>query len=272
MREKINKLIALGLSDNMVKELIAKGADALPFMDELIASGKSGVGQINKLGTDLESAAGKLGVTASTALYQAGVDSARGIVKGLQDQQKNLEKIMDDLAKKMVGSIKKSLGIKSPAREMMPVGEFAVKGVARGLTDFGHLAEKASAQVGHDTIDAMRKSIVGMDKIVTDGNMDMQPTVRPVMDLTDIKSKAAAMDRLMAGKTVSATATYGQAKGAALGYSENQRAYAVPVVASDPGKQITFIQNNSSPKALSPAEVYRNTNNQLSRLKGALGK
>jgi hypothetical protein len=30
------------------------------------------------------------------------------------------------------------------------------------------------------------------------------------------------------------------------------------------------VQNNTSPKALSSAELYRQTNNQLSRAKGAL--
>jgi hypothetical protein len=179
---------------------------------------------------------------------------------------------MDQLAARMVGAIKKSLGIKSPAREMMPVGEFAVKGVAKGLEDFGHLAEKASTQVGVDTIDAMRKSIVGLDDIVNEGKMDMNPTVKPVLDLTDVKNKAKAMGRMIQTGDISATATYGQAKGALIEHNANQKAYAIPVAAAPAEKQFTFIQNNHSPKAIGAAETYRNTANQLSRLKGALGK
>jgi hypothetical protein len=34
---------------------------------------------------------------------------------------------------------------------------------------------------------------------------------------------------------------------------------------------ITYIQNNTSPKALSTVELYRQTRNQLSTLKGDLG-
>lgn len=269
---KMTALRKLGLNDTLYKELIAKGADAIPFMDELLGTGKSGVDQINKLSGDLDKTAVDLGKSAAHSLYDAGVFAAQGIVNGLVKEQKNIEKQMDVIAAAMVKSIKKSLGIKSPAREMMPVGEFAAKGVAAGLKDFGYLAEEASAQVGVDTINAMRKSIVGLDEIVNGGNMDLTPTVRPVLDLTDIKSKAAAMDRLMLGSKVSATATYGQAKGASVGYSENQRAYAIAPEAPVAGKQINFTQINNSPKALGAAEVYRQTNNQLSRLKGALGK
>jgi len=269
---KLNALRKLGLNDTMYKELVAKGADAIPFMDELLGTGKSGVDQINKLSGDLDKTAGALGTATSTALYKAGEDAAAGLVKGLEKSQAAIEKQMDKIADAMVKSIKKSLGIKSPSREMMVVGKYSAQGVAKGLENFGHLAEEASKQVGADTINAMRKSIVGLDDIVNGGKMDMNPTVRPVLDLTDIKSKAAAMHGMMAGAKVSATATYGQAKGASVGYSENQqRSYAIPV-ASVAGKQVSFVQNNYSPKALGAAEVYRNTNNQLSKLKGALGK
>lgn len=269
MLNKMTELRKLGLSDTMYKELMAKGTDALPFINELVGTGKSGVTQINQLSTDLEASAHAMGVGAATALYQAGVDSARGIIKGLQSQQTALENQMDVIAAAMVRSIKKSLGIKSPAREMMPVGEFAVKGVAKGLEQHAHLVEEASKQVGMDAINAMRKTIVGLDDVVN-GGVDMQPVIRPILDLTDIQNKAGVMDAMFANKGVSATATYGQARGALAGYTENQQGYSVEV-APVASKQVSFVQNNYSPKALSAADVYRNTNNQLSKLKGALG-
>jgi hypothetical protein len=37
-------------------------------------------------------------------------------------------------------------------------------------------------------------------------------------------------------------------------------------------KSVTFIQNNYSPKAISAADSYRNTKNQISRAKEALVK
>lgn len=270
MLNKMDALRKLGLNDTMYKELLAKGTDALPFIDQLLGTGKSGVTQINTLSTQLDASAAALGKSASTALYQAAVDSAAGLVKGLQNQQKAIEKVMDAIANKMVASIKKSLGIKSPSREMMKIGKYSAEGVAKGLDNYGHLAEKASKQVGVDAINAMRKSIVGLDDIVNSG-VDMRPVVRPVLDLSDIKSKAGVMDSMLAGKGLSATASYGQAKGASVGHSENRRSLEVEAtpVAS---KQFSFVQNNYSPKAIGAAETYRNTNNQLSRLKGALGK
>jgi hypothetical protein len=37
------------------------------------------------------------------------------------------------------------------------------------------------------------------------------------------------------------------------------------------GPLVTFEQNNYSPESLTPTEVYRQTNNQLSQIKQALG-
>ena len=270
MLNKMTALRKLGLNDTMYKELMSKGTDALPFIDELLASGKSGVGQINTLSSELDKSAANLGSAASKALYQAGVDTAAGLVKGLQKEQKNIEAQMDKIANAMVKSIKKSLGIKSPSREMMVVGKYASQGVAKGLSDYGHLAEEASKNVGIDTINAMRKTIVGLDDIVQNG-VDLQPVVRPVLDLTDVHKGATKLGTLMNGRRISVDASYGQAKGASVGYADNQKGYSIPEAPRET-KSFTYIQNNTSPKALSSAEIYRNTKNQLSSLRGALDK
>jgi len=270
MLNKMTELRKLGLNDTMYKELMAKGTDALPFIDQLLGTGKSGVTQINSLSSQLDSSAAALGNSASKALYQAAVDSAAGLVKGLQNQQKAIEKQMDVIADAMVKAIKKKLGIKSPSREFMAVGKFSSQGLAQGLQNYGHLAEEASKNVGLDAIDAMRKTIVGMDDIVRSG-VDLQPTVRPVLDLTNVQKNASKLDHMLKARAVSVDTTYGQAKGALREYSDTREA-AVESLASPVSKQITFIQNNNSPKAISTADTYRNTKSQIARARGALSK
>jgi hypothetical protein len=255
----------------MYKELMAKGTDALPFINELLGTGKSGVTQINTLSTQLDSSAAALGNSASKALYQAAVDSAAGIVKGLQAQQKNIEKQMDVIANAMVKSIKKSLGIKSPSREFMKVGKFSMMGVSKGFEQHAKMVTDSASSVGSDAIEAMRKSITGLDKIVAD-NISTVPVISPVLDLTGVHKDAKKMDALFAGHGISVSAGYSGAKNAAEGYQANvdARTFAAPVVENR--QEISMTQINNSPKAISAADNYRSTKSLIATTKGALAK
>jgi tape measure domain-containing protein len=264
----LQRLRALGLNDEMYKDLLAAGPSALPFADELLAGGKASVDEVNKLGKDLDTVAGKLGKDASTALYQAGVDAAAGLVKGLEAQQKFLEKIMDNLAAVMVRSIKKKLGIKSPSREFMKVGGYSAEGLIKGLGNMSGSVERAAAGTGAVAVESLRKSLSGFSDLITH-DMDLQPVITPVLDLSSVKKHAGAINGILPSKSIDFDSSYAKAKYVAAGYARNQAAASEavePAVVSS----TSYVQNNYSPKALSSAEIYRNTKNQLSRAKGAL--
>ena len=268
---QLQKLKDLGLNDAMYRELLAKGTDAIPFVTQILDGGKNSVDELNTLGSALQKSATDLGNTASKALYQAAVDSAAGLVKGLEAQQKNIEKVMDKLADAMVKAIKKKLGIKSPSREFMKVGDWSVKGLAAGLEDSG-AAVKAAESVGHNAIDAMRKTLTGLSDVMVK-DVDTNPTIRPVLDLTDVKKEAGRLGGMLSTQPLEVGPSYSQAQGTSLALKERRQAdYEAADANNKPGDRITFNQYNSSPKALSEAEIYRKTNNQLSVAKGALTK
>jgi flagellar biosynthesis chaperone FliJ len=270
----VQRLRDLGLSDQMYKELLARGPAALPFMQELLASGQDGVDFINNLGSDLDAAAGSLGKTASEELYQAGVDMAQGLVNGLKKEQEALEKLMDKLADRIVKTLKKKLGIKSPSTVFEKIGQQSDEGLAKGLKKYSDLVEKSAENVGKDAILAMSKSISGIAAAV-DRDVDLQPTIRPELDLTDVRKAASRIGDILKTQPISLQGAYSQARDASAGYLSNRAAAAFGTTQPDrvmTGDQYNFIQNNTSPKALSSAEIYRQTNNQISRAKGALAK
>lgn len=89
--------------------------------------------QINAAQAKLVDAATKAGNTAGDAMYGAGIQAAQGLVKGLQKEQKAIEKQMLLIAVGMQKAIKKALGIKSPSRVMMAVGRFIPAGLVKGI-------------------------------------------------------------------------------------------------------------------------------------------
>jgi hypothetical protein len=265
----ITRLRDMGLNDTMYMELLAKGPDALPFLQQILDGGTNSVKELNKLSSDLANEAKKLGNTASQELYQAGVDAAQGLLDGLVKDQQKLEAAMTKLAKALAAAIKKELGIKSPSLVFKDIGGNVTKGLAEGMTAYSSTVEKAAEGVGQDAILALTKTISGMSDLIQ-GDLDLAPTITPVLDLTDVKRQAASLGSLLGASPVSVSGTYSGAQAASVGYDANKAAGAMDSKVEIIDQRVSFTQNNTSPKALSPAEIYRQTKNQLSVAKGAV--
>lgn len=265
--DTLAQLRTFGMDDATYQKLLAEGVSVQPFLNELLASGVTGIQQLNVLNEQLSTSAKKLGAKAAKDLYQAGVDSAQGLVNGLASQQRTLVTQMESMARAMVAAIKRELEIKSPSRVFMEIGKYMNEGLAKGLQQSASVSEKAVEAVGHGTIDALRKTLTGMSAAVMAG-VDIDPTIRPVLDLTAIQRDAVKMGDILKGNDLAIGAAFAKAKVASNDYSSNQNAREeMAMVGSD---NFTFNQTNNSPKALSEATIYRQTKNQISIAKGAL--
>lgn len=268
----LQKLRTLGLNDDLYTELLSKGVSAAPFVSQLLDQGKAGVTELNSLDATLVKSATTLGDTASNNLYQAGVNAAQGLVDGLKKQQKAIDAQMEKIADAMVAAIKKKLKIKSPSRAFAEIGAFSTAGLAKGLADTSSVAEKTAGKVGKDAILALQKSISQTDKMGV-SSLTLQPTIRPVIDLTDVKKGADQISSLVPSTaSLGVGSSYSQAVQAKMSYDSNANATTDVANSTAAPKEVNFIQNNNSPKALSPADIYRQTRNQLSQAKGALTK
>lgn len=263
----LQRLRALGLNDDAYKQLLAKGIDALPFANQILAGGKDAVNEVNSLDKQLADASKALGTQASSQLYDAAVKSAEGLVKGLQAQQANIEKQMDKIAGYMIKAIKKALGIKSPSRVFMEIGNYSAQGLVDGLGKMSGSVGDAAAKTGTTAIDSLRKSMLGFSDLIT-SDINIQPTITPVLDLSSVKKNAGQIGSLLPSQSVSVDASYAKAK--AISSERMSTQESVTADSSPAPKSVSFTQNNYSPKALSSAEIYRQTNNQISKAKGAL--
>ncbi len=265
----LQRLRELGLNDEVYRDLLTAGASALPFAQELLVGGRAGVTEINNLTKDLKETAAGLGKAGSSALYQAAVDSAAGLVKGLQNQQAAIEKQMDKIATAMVNSIKKQLGIRSPSKVFAQLGRYSAQGMADGLAEGSVIVQKSAEEVGKDAIISLRKSLTGLKDAVGRDMIDPMPVITPVLDLTNIKKDAGEIGNLLPPWAISVGSTYSRAQGVSNAFQARQN-----VVDSNGSTEVpapvSFTQNNYSPTALSEATIYRQTNNQLSKAKGAL--
>ncbi|QBZ73583.1 tape measure protein [Streptomyces phage RosaAsantewaa] len=264
----LQRLRAFGLNDETYKDLLATGTSALPFVEQLLAGGKTSIDELNKLSKELDTAGAALGRDASKNLYQAAVDSAAGLVEGLKKQQANIEKQMDKIADAMVKSIKKKLGIKSPSRAFMAIGGFTAEGLALGMQNNAKIVERSAVKMGEGALTSLQRAMSNVADMVTN-DIDSQPVITPVLDLSSIRKDASIIGNILGTGKISVDSAYDKARYVAAGYDRNKAAED-SANAQLVGTAVSFTQNNYSPKALSSAEIYRQTNNQLSKAKGAL--
>lgn len=269
-KKSLDQLRAAGLDDTAYRKFLEEGTVDQGFLDQLIAAGPDAIRKINDLNAAMAISAKALGDEASKQLYQAGVDAAAGIVKGLESQQLVIGGMMDKIATQMVTTIKKQLGIKSPSKVFEEIAKFSMDGLTGGFKKYGESARFAAADVAELATQALKESLSTLATVIPE-QMEMNPTIAPVLDLSSVQKTAATLSTILAPRDVSVNVSYDQASVLALETAASKKAQdEFMEMALVQGDTLQFIQNNNSPKALSSAEIYRQTKNQLSVVKGAL--
>jgi tape measure domain-containing protein len=200
----------------------------------------------------------------------AGRNLASAIVEGMASGMLNGIGIVTSAARSVASSAlnaaKSFLGINSPSKEFEKVFFGTGEGAVVGMTNSIGIVNKAAEKMGGAALDAMSKALGGVSDAVLN-NVDVNPTITPVLDLTQAKlgfDQLASMskDRIIAATTSTNTATSISAQNAA--------AAAAAGLVANTGANLVYNQYNTSPVALDATTIYRQTKNQLSVTKGAL--
>ncbi|MEU6347232.1 phage tail tape measure protein [Streptomyces sp. NPDC046977] len=135
-----------GLRSDLVEQIATAGVEGGGATAQALAAATAGqIKDLNSLQAGMKTQATKTGAAVADSLYGAGIRSAQGLVKGLQSQQKAIEKQMTKIAKAMQSAIKKALGIRSPSTVFAALGQYIPQGLAKGVESTTHEAVKSVA-------------------------------------------------------------------------------------------------------------------------------
>jgi len=104
------------------------------------------------------------------------------------------------------------------------------------------------------------------------GMADLVPTITPVLDLTNVTSGVNSLNSMMGQNGTISVAGIGDKISAIV--SGMQISWAKDIATTEqtnPAQPISFVQYNYSPTALSRIDIYRQTKNQISTVKGLVG-
>ena len=194
-----------------------------------------------------------------TDFYNAGKYLVEGFAEGITANTYLAEARARAMAAAAARAAERELDEHSPSRVGYRIGDFF--GVAF-VTAIGDYVSKAY-KVGSEVANSAKRGLSTAASKITDlinGNIDTQPTIRPVLDLSDVESGTGRLNALFSrSRAMSISAGMNRTPG-----EEIQNG----APASGAGNTFTFTQNNYSPKALSRLEIYRQTKNQFSAMKG----
>lgn len=131
-----------------------------------------------------------------SGFYSAGSYCVSGFAAGITANTFVAEARARAMALSALNAAKRALAIRSPSREFYAVGNFAGMGFVNALSEYAPIAHDA----GFDMADSARvglKDAVGKVTDLINNGIETQPTIRPIMDLSDVKSGTDAIEGML---------------------------------------------------------------------------
>ena len=191
-----------------------------------------------------------------TKWSEAGANMIEGVLLGIAANTPKLTAGVEEAMGAALDAANRRLGINSPSKEFAKIGRYMDEGLVVGLEGYQHLVTDSAENLGTQTINSLQSTISRISEAIN-SDIDTQPTIRPVLDLTDVESNASRLNAMFNRRqAVTINSGMNPAPEQTIQNGTNQT--------STQGNSFQFVQNNYSPKALSRVEIYRQTKNQLS--------
>ena len=193
----VNGFVGAFTGDDPVNK-IKKAASKLlkTFVDS--AKSTDNKSKLKSAGTDVGKAASG-GMDSSdviTDAKEAGKNVVTGFANGITNNKSLATNAGGALGRAALKAAKDALDEHSPSKEMYKVGNFAGIGFINALYDNISQAYKAGTNVANSAKSGISEAVAKISDIV-DSDIDAQPTIRPVIDLNDVKSGVNSINGLL---------------------------------------------------------------------------
>ncbi|BCL52074.1 phage tail tape measure protein [Siphovirus Jomon_CT89] len=270
------------LGDNMPRITQAAFETIIKFMNGLADAIENNSAALAQAGMRLIIAIKNGVVTGIKTLVSTGVSQMRSagsqMVTGLKNaivgRLAEIGRAVKNMGDTIVRKTKEAFGIHSPSRVMYEIGDFMMQGLSNGITENTEQGIAAATTMAKDTVDAFSKGFGNTKDIWNNAfGENADPTIKPVLDLSQVEEQMDHFDELFPKEEVTGTLTStatAQLAGRVARSTPTKSDETAVSETYNQGTSLVFNQYNNSPKALSEAEIYRQTRNQIEQVKGAM--
>ena len=195
----LNESLSAGVNEiiGMRDEYIAS---ATSLVDKLVEGFNTGSTSVATSVTDIMTAATTVlsSKTNLDAFYLAGENAAAGFANGLNSSNSKFKVRVaaTAIAQAAEYAAKKELDEHSPSKKFEKIGDFAGQGFVNALDKYRSISHNAGSRMADSAIKGVSGAISKI-KDAIEGKIDSQPTIRPVLDLSDVNSGVGTLNGML---------------------------------------------------------------------------
>lgn len=149
---------------------------------------------------NIESAGKQIGInlingykTSYEDISQAGKNSVDGLLNAIKDMAPQAQAAGEKIATALTSGIEIQLQIASPSKVMYGIGEYAGEGFVNALADYVAITNQVGGDLGDSATNGIRDALAKSADMF-DTSVDIEPTIRPVLDLSNIDQGIGQLD------------------------------------------------------------------------------
>lgn len=131
------------------------------------------------------------------SFYSIGGYLVTGFANGISANSYKAKAKAKAMAQAAEKAVRKELQVHSPSKKTDKVGQYFDMGFANGIEKKSHLSVQAAKTMAASAIDSTKQTISRLGQMLA-MDVDAQPTIRPVMDLSEISSGVSMMNGMLA--------------------------------------------------------------------------
>nr|DAG29167.1 MAG TPA: tail tape measure protein [Caudoviricetes sp.] len=131
-----------------------------------------------------------------TDFLTAGTYAIGGFIEGFTSKIQSAAESAANLARSALNAAKSALDINSPSKEFAWLGEMSGEGYIQAMHKMVSKVSQSGTELGNTAVNSTTLALESLMDLVNNG-IDTTPTIRPVIDLSDVESGVTALNGLM---------------------------------------------------------------------------
>lgn len=163
------------------------------FVVSMAEAIQNGTVSVQTSATELGTSGAKGAQTTYSIWYATGQNLSKGLGSGISSMAAVVRRSAVNVAAGAIRSIQMTWAVHSPSKVGTDLGMYFDLGIAGGLDAYSKVVSDRAANVGESAVQSAATMLHGVDGSIFD-NIDPNPTIRPVMDLSSIQAGIGTMN------------------------------------------------------------------------------
>jgi len=225
VKDKINEWLTAGkeMIGNLVSGITSRASEVKTNIQDAVSRAltaartkagefiSAGSEMISKIVSGISSKASEIATRIRTAISNAksrassianqfrsvGTNIISSLVSGISSMASNVASKARSVVEGAISAAKKALKINSPSKVFMEIGDYTVQGFVKGLTDNANTVNAPAENLAKRAIEGVSNTVARISDILS-GDIDANPVISPVMDLSNVENGAKTIRDMMA--------------------------------------------------------------------------